>query len=134
MNKKKRYIFFSKNLKVIKNILKKKTVRYFTLGNYWQQKAAPLEIPEICVTLLENFSFFLITPGYSACTYYFSNTPGNSVLSNPSFFLFFLIPHGTMIKLLFYQGSVKKFIRYLSDYIQWRIQRVFRRAIIYTKW
>ena len=72
--------------------------RKLYLWQFWKFVLHPLEIPH----------FFLITPGYSACTHYFFNTPGNSMLSTPCIYFwnnfsrfckkvfFLIIPTGSL--------------------------------------
>ena len=47
---------------------------------------------------LEIPHFFLITPGYSTCAYYFFNTPGNSMPSTPR--IFSVKAHCTLFKVI----------------------------------
>ena len=69
-------------------------VCYFTLGNSGKNKASPLEILEICVTLLGNSTFFPYHPWilyiYILCLLY---TWKFLAFTTPVFFFFFGIAH-----------------------------------------
>ena len=96
--------FFSKNLKVIKNILKKKQF----LGSLlypWKllttETCTPGNSGNLCYTPWKFF-IFLDHPGIFCMYILFLQYPRKFCAFKPLyFFFFFSIPHGTMIKLLF---------------------------------